>query len=105
MNVDRFRASWTDGTDGLASRERRTAGVPASSRRPGWCCRDVSVPLDLLKAPGAPTLDDYLTSVAAPPDAVRGTVSIDRVHVLWGDHESIRVDVFGTAEKSRASNP
>jgi hypothetical protein len=40
--------------------------------------------------------------VAAPPDAVRGTVSIDRVHVLWGDQESIRIDVFGTAEKSGA---
>jgi hypothetical protein len=97
MDVDKFRGCWTDGTDGIAGRP--TADVPASSPRHGWCRRDVSVPIDLLKAPSAPTLDDHLTSVAAPPDAVRGTVSIDRVHVLWGDHDSIRMDVFGKAEK------
>ena len=101
MDVDRFGAYWMGGTHGPEGRDRRASAALASSRQ-GWCRRDVSVALDLLKAPGAPTLDDYLTSVAAPPDAVRGTVSIDRVHVLWGDQESIRIDVFGTAEKSGA---
>jgi len=100
MDVDRFRAYWTDVTEGFAGRDRRAAGLLGSSLRHGWCCRDVTVAIDLLKTPGAPTLDAYLASVAAPPDAVRGTVSIDRVHVLWGDHESIRIDVFGTAEKA-----
>ena|SRR6185436_4636042 len=98
MDVDRFRACWTSETDGLPGHDRRARGL-ASAPRHAWCCRDVSVPIELLKARGAPTLDDYLTSVAAPPDAVRGTVAVDRVHVLWGDDESIRMDVFGTAEK------
>jgi len=101
MDVDKFRGDWTGATHGTAGRARRAAGVPASSLRQDWCRRDVIVPIELLTAPGGPTLDDYLTSVAAPPDAVRGTVSIDRVHVLWGDSESIRMDVFGTAEKRR----
>src|SRR5262249_36599210 len=68
MDVDRFRAYWTPGPAGRAAGNRRAAAV--LSRRQGWCRRDVSVPLDFLKTPGAPTLDDYLTSVAAPADAV-----------------------------------